>query len=284
MKGGYSNLTNFHSHCDFCDGHAPMEAFVQEAIRQGFIAYGFTSHAPIPVENHCNMKQERLASYLAEFDRLKKLYAPQIELYIGLEIDYLNESFHPAIDYYRNTPLDYRIGSVHYIETPDGTPVDTDGSPERFKGYVDTYFDGDVDEVVRCFYRSSRLMLERGGFDILGHFDKIGLNASCYRFGLANEPWYKELVYDYIGEIARRGVLAEINTKAWERWGRLFPHVDYFETMHDAGIRVVVNSDAHYPEKINSGREVALQALLRAGYTTVWQLIQGKWREVPILL
>lgn len=26
-----NNLTNYHSHCDFCDGHAPMELFVREA-------------------------------------------------------------------------------------------------------------------------------------------------------------------------------------------------------------------------------------------------------------
>ncbi len=284
MKEVYSNLTNYHSHCDFCDGHAPMEAFVQEAIRQGFIAYGFTSHAPFPIENNCNMKRNDLFPYLDEFARLKKLYSKQIELYIGLEIDYLNESFHPAIDYFRSKPLDYRIGSVHYIETPDGMPVDTDGSPERFKGYVDTYFKGDVEEVVRCFYAASREMLSWGEFDILGHFDKIGLNASFYRPGLDNKPWYKELVLDYINEIANRKVLVEVNTKAWERRGRLFPHPDYFGVMREAGIRVVVNSDAHYPEKINSGREVALQALSQAGYTTVWQLMRGKWREVPILL
>ncbi len=277
-----SNLTNYHSHCDFCDGHAPMEAFVQEAIRQGFVAYGFTSHAPFLVENNCNMKRENLSVYLAEFRRLKALYAKQIELYVGLEIDFLNADFYPGIDYFRNLPLDYRIGSVHYIVAPDGTPVDTDGSPERFKGYVDTYFGGDVDEVVRRFYQSSRQMLEWGGFDILGHFDKIGLNASCYRPGLDNEPWYKALVSDYIDEIARRGVLVEVNTKAWERQGRLFPHTDYLRMMRKAGIRVVVNSDAHYPEKINWGREAAFRALLQAGYTTVWQLMQGGWREVAI--
>ncbi len=279
-----SNYTNYHSHCDFCDGHASMEEFVKAAIQEGFTSYGFTSHSPFCVENTCNMKRENFSDYLAEFQRLKQKYAGQIELYIGLEIDFLDDTFHPAIDYFRNLPLDYRIGSVHYIVAPDGTPVDTDGSPERFCQYVDTYFDGDVDEVVRRFYCGSRRMLELGGFDILGHFDKIGLNASIYREGLDKEPWYRALVLDYIDEIARRDILVEINTKAWERRERLVPHADYFETMRKLGVRGVVNSDAHYPEKINSGREVALQALLQAGYITVWQLDRGEWREVPILL
>lgn len=277
------NLTNYHSHCDFCDGHAPMEAFVQEAINKGFRAYGISSHAPFPIPNSCNMHRERMACYLGEFNRLKQIYSSQIELYIGLEIDFLDDTFNPSIDYFRELPLDYRIGSVHYIVTSDGTPIDTDGSPDRFRGYVDTFFDGDVDEAVRRFYRSSFRMIELGGFDFLGHLDKIGLNASLYRPGLDGEPWYKKLVSGYLEEIAARDLLVEVNTKAWEPRGRFFPHRDYFEQMKALGIRVVVNSDTHYPEKINSGREAALRALSQAGYTSVWRLGRDGWVDEPIV-
>ena len=37
-----NNLTNYHSHCDFCDGHAPMELFVREAVKEGFSSYGIS--------------------------------------------------------------------------------------------------------------------------------------------------------------------------------------------------------------------------------------------------
>ena len=43
-----NNLTNYHSHTSFCDGKAPMEAFIAEAVRQGFTSYGVSSHAPLP--------------------------------------------------------------------------------------------------------------------------------------------------------------------------------------------------------------------------------------------
>ena len=33
-------------------------------------------------------------------------------------------------------------------------------------------------------------MVELGGFDIVGHADKMHYNASCYRPGLLDEPWY----------------------------------------------------------------------------------------------
>ena len=179
-----NNLTNYHSHCDFCDGHAPMELFVREAVKEGFSSYGISSHAPFPVQNGCNMQKEKMTAYLEEFRRLKRLYSSEIDLYIGLEIDFLDDSFNPSIDYFQSLPLDYRIGSVHYIVAPDGTPVDTDGSPERFRSYVDTYFDGDVKEVVHRFYRNSFRMIELGGFDFLGHLDKIGLNAFSLLSGI----------------------------------------------------------------------------------------------------
>ena len=37
------NLTNYHSHSNFCDGKAPLEDFVKSAIAAGFTAYGVSS-------------------------------------------------------------------------------------------------------------------------------------------------------------------------------------------------------------------------------------------------
>ena len=92
-----NNLTNYHSHCDFCDGHAPMELFVREAVKEGFSSYGVSSHAPFPVQNGCNMQKEKMTAYLEEFRRLKQLYSSEIDLYIGLEIDFLDDSFNPFL-------------------------------------------------------------------------------------------------------------------------------------------------------------------------------------------
>ncbi len=112
------NLTNYHSHCSFCDGRAPMEEFVKSAVAAGFTAYGVSSHAPLPFATQWTLKQEEVVAYLREIERLKKKYAGQIELYAGMEIDYLSGVQNPANDYFQNLPLDYRIGSVHlFIQT-----------------------------------------------------------------------------------------------------------------------------------------------------------------------
>ena len=201
----------------------------------------------------------------------------------GLEIDYLNEASNPSIARFRELPLDYRIGSVHLLYNDKGEVVDVDVPADTFKTIVDGHFCGDLEHVVRLYYGRLTRMLELGGFDIVGHADKMHYNAACYRPGLLDEPWYDELVRAYFADIARRGYQVEVNTKAYHDLGTFYPNERYFSYLHDLGVRVQVNSDSHYPERINNGRPEALRALRKAGYESVMELHGGEWKEMPIV-
>lgn len=278
------NLTNYHSHCSFCDGRAPLEEFVKEAIRQGFYSYGVSSHAPLPFPTQWTMEWEQMEAYLDEFKNLRQKYADEIELYVGLEIDYLNEESNPSVARFTELPLDYRIGSVHLLYDAAGEVVDIDCSPAVFKERVDRHFNGDVLRVIRMYFDRLFRMVELGGFDILGHADKMHYNASYYHPGLLDEPWYEALMKDYFSLVASRGYLVEINTKAYDSLGTFYPNSRYWELMKEYQIKVLVNSDAHYPERINAGRMEALRLLQAKGFATVAELHQGSWREVPIVV
>lgn len=278
------NLTNYHSHCSFCDGRAPFEEFVKEAITQGFYSYGVSSHAPLPFPTQWTMEWEQMEAYLDEFNNLRQKYADEIELYVGLEIDYLNEESNPSVARFTELPLDYRIGSVHLLYDAAGEVVDIDCSPAVFKERVDRHFNGDVLRVVRMYFDRLFRMVELGGFDILGHADKMHYNASCYHPGLLDEPWYEALMKDYFSLVASRGYLVEINTKAYDSLGTFYPNSRYWELMKEYQIKILVNSDAHYPERINAGRMEALRLLQAKGFATVAELHQGSWREVPIVV
>ena len=278
------NLTNYHSHCSFCDGRAPFEEFVKEAISQGFYSYGVSSHAPLPFPTQWTMEWEQMEAYLDEFKNLRSKYADEIELYVGLEIDYLNEESNPSVARFTELPLDYRIGSVHLLYDAAGEVVDIDCSPAVFKERVDRHFNGDVLGVVRMYFDRLFRMVELGGFDVLGHADKMHYNASCYHPGLLDEPWYEALMKDYFSLVASRGYLVEINTKAYDSLGTFYPNSRYWELMKEYQIKILVNSDAHYPERINAGRMEALRLLQAKGFATVAELHQGSWREVPIVV
>lgn len=278
------NLTNYHSHSLFCDGRAEMRDFVRFAVSSGFTSYGFSSHAPLPFSTPWTMEWDVMDDYLAEFRRLKEAYAGQIQLYIGLEIDYLDEASNPSVERFQHLPLDYRIGSVHLLHDDQGRIVDVDTTPTRFRELVDVHFNGNLDKVIHLYYERLLRMVELGGFDIVGHADKMHYNASRYRPGLLDEPWYDTLVHDYLATIARKGYQVEINTKSFHETGTFFPNQRYFGYLLQLGVPVQVNSDAHYPQMINNNRPKALQALWQAGYRTVMELHHGQWQEVPIVL
>ena len=257
---GYRNYT-LHSHTEFCDGRAQMEAFAREAVRRGFRHYGFTPHSPVPIESPCNMAASKVPEYLAEVERIRAAYGESCRFYAGMEVDYLGEDWGPSSPYFSGLPLDYTIGSVHFIPAQSGELIDIDGRFERFARNMETHFHNDIHYVVETFYRQSMGMLQAGGFDILGHFDKIAQNGSLYHPGLEDEAWYKALVNQYIDAIIASGIVVEVNTKAYAEHKRFFPGERYFARLKSAGVPVVVNSDVHVPALMDASRVDAFSLL-----------------------
>lgn len=276
------NLTNYHSHSSFCDGKAPMEEFIQSAIHAGFSSYGVSSHAPLPFETRWTLKAEAVPDYLAELNRLKKQYAGQIELYAGMEIDYLNDQQNPANDYFQKLPLDYRIGSVHLVYAPDGTIVDTDTNHENFANLLSTHFKNDLKGLVNAYFQASMRMIELGGIDFVGHSDKVSYNTTLCDASLTQTDWYKKKLTEYFTLIAEKGTMMEINTKAFASKGCFFPNTTHWELIKKLGIPVLVNSDAHLPSLVNDSRHLALNQLKEIGFLTVRELHNGQWTDIEI--
>ena len=273
--------TNYHSHCDFCDGHAPMQEFVEAAIAHGLVAYGVTSHTTFPTPGK-SLQPDTYEPYFAEFFRLKELYRRQIELYVGLEIDYLDEVRNPRMPYYATLPTDYTIGAVHFVANERGEWMCTDGNHERFRANIANLFDNDIRRVVELFYAQSRRLIACGNFDIHGHPDKIALNASQFDQSILQETWYEELAYNHIRSLAGGDFLVEVNTKALEQHNRIFPGVEWLPLVRRLGLKLVVNTDCHDTDKVLSGRLGTLQLLRDAGIDKVWELHNGRWGEVEI--
>jgi len=61
-----------------------------------------------------------------------------------------------------------------------------------------------------------------------------------------------------VSHAAASGVVVEINTKAILDKGRFFPDRRWWDKLKSAGVPVAINSDAHYPDKVNLGRAEAL--------------------------
>lgn len=279
-------LSNYHSHCNFCDGRSYPEDFVRFAVARGFRAYGFSSHSPLPFETFWNMSRDDMDEYLAEIARLKAKYEGQIELYVGLEIDFLDRTYNASIPYFRNLPLDYRIGSIHFLPLSpvleERNMACIDGAYSEFACTVDVFFEGDIRRMVRRYFEAEMEMVEAGGIDIVGHIDKIYMNGQRYPGFSLDAEWYRRPLLDLLDFVRERGLMIEVNTKNLVKKGETYPHRQFLGELRSRRIPVMVNSDCHYPDLVNDGRAEGFQLLEQVGFDATMELVGGKWTEIGL--
>lgn len=254
-------MENYHSHTEFCDGRASMAEIAMAAQKAGFNVWGISPHSPVCCPSGANMKAERIDAYLAEAERLKKDFKGKMKILTGMEIDYISESFGPHSEFFLSLPLDYRIGSVHFVPTKDGKPVDVDGPAERFLKYLESEYNSDLRYVAETYFSMELEMLEHGGFEIIGHLDKIGDNGSHAWEELEDQSWYAKLVEKVIAKAVEKGVIIEINTKKFDTGHRFFPSERWWPLLKKYGAKIVLSTDAHYTDKVDSGYQAALKLL-----------------------
>ena len=280
------NNSNFHSHSTFCDGRNKPEDFVKAAIANRFRAFGFSSHSPLPFDTSWNMSKVAMPDYLAEIKRLKNKYAGEIELYLGLEIDYLDTAYNAKIPFFQSLSLDYSIGSIHFLPSKQSQYNEKmtciDGPYRDFELGLNNYFRGDIRRITGSFFESSMQMAETGGFDIVGHIDKIYMNGVKHPGFDMQADWYQKPFLQLLDLIAEKGYIVEINCKNYVHKGQTFPHVSSYKKLHKRHIPVIVNSDCHQPDLINDGRAETLVLLKEAGYQVTRELVNGTWQEVGI--
>lgn len=251
---------NLHTHTQFCDGHNTISQMCASALGAGVQHLGFTPHSPVHVASPCNMALANLPAYHTNILQARHEF-PSLNILMGMEIDFFDSPHHRqnlrAID----IPLDYVISSVHFIPDKNGDFVDIDGSAERFSQTLRTRFDSNLEHVVDNFFDASEAMVRQGGFDIIGHFDKIAMNATTINQQLELTPHYRQRMQHLIGLIARAGIIVEINTKHFEKSGRFFPDKAVWRQLRDLNIPLAINSDAHWSDKITASRNEAFKII-----------------------
>ncbi|GAB1360482.1 histidinol-phosphatase [Porphyromonadaceae bacterium] len=276
-------LSNYHSHTIYCDGRSVAEEYVLEAIRLGFKAFGFSAHSPLPFSTVWNMPAEKMDDYITEIRGLQRKYKEQIEVYLGLEVDYLTPDYNASIPYFKDLDLDFRIGSVHFVYGPENNRMmSIDGPSSEFDEGVKEAFGGDLNATIREFFRSSMDMVERGGFEIVGHVDKIQMNGRLHPGFDYTSTLYNQLIDDLFALIAEKELIVEINTKSLGPKGILYPHADLFKRLKGFNIPIQVNSDSHHPSLITDGFDHVYSLLKEHGFKATRELIGGKWCDVAI--
>ena len=275
---------NLHTHSTFSDGKNTAEEHVLAAIEKGFTVLGFSEHSLHPlnpdfysaVDSLWHMPVADFNEYVAAIGELKQKYADRIKILLGFEADYFVRpgigSAIPDRAAYSQFKPDFLIGSVHFINRPEGF-FTVDHKVEIVQENLRRLYskpDGSIDgkQVVCDYFEAERAMLKAGKFEILGHPDLIRLRNEPLKFFDENESWYKEELKLTAKEAARAGVIAEINTGAIARamMEDSYPSAQFLEYLFELGVPVCINSDAHRCEFLDAAFDLAAQKAKRAGY------------------
>jgi len=275
-------LTNYHTHSRYCDGKGELEEVVHYALSKNFTALGFSSHAPVEGEDW-TMSGSGLLAYMEEIEQLKTKYQGQLEIYRGLEIDYIPSGSNAMSPYFQNLNLDYSVGSFHMFNH-QGKLWAVDGPDEHFKFLLDQVFRGSMAAFSEGYYQQVAAMLKTGGFEILGHMDLIKKKNSQNRFFREDAPWYQNQIRKILDAVYAWGGVMELNTGGISRNAidSVYPSPWIIQKAVKLGIPMCINSDSHLPEHLDFYFEESRQILKEAGLKTLRVLLQGEWKDIPL--
>lgn len=271
--------SNFHTHSHYCDGKGLIAEYVQAAVNNNVGYLGFSSHAPLPFPCTWCMPPDRLSQYFEEIESAKKDY-PEIQIYRGLEVDFIPGVVSPQTF---SGQLDYTVGSIHFVEQFGGKGWEIDNTMEVFREGLEKIFHNDIRAAVTRYLELTRAMVMTSPPDIVGHLDKIKVNAANFAFD-ERERWYREEIGATIEAIAETNTIVEVNTRGLYKKKSTTPYPSpwILEQLHDRKVRITISSDAHHPQDLIREFDMTRRLLLDIGFSHIAVLKDGTWTQLPL--
>ncbi|QEN08392.1 histidinol-phosphatase HisJ family protein [Oceanispirochaeta crateris] len=276
--------TNYHTHCNFCDGFGDPETIIKTAIDKGIDILGFSSHSPIEGEDW-TLAADEVPVYVQRIRELGEKYKESILILAGMEMDFIATNSCWPIKSWGDQSLDYVIGSVHWLYSQKlDRLMSVDGPEKELSMLIDKGYDGNARQMVEDYYHSIALMITREHFDFLGHLDVVKKRNKALGFLNEKEDWYLKKVISVLELLRKKEVPLEINTGGISRGATedLYPSQPILRECCKRNIPILINSDSHNPDHLDSHFEMARDAAMDAGYREQMILDLDGWKSIPL--
>jgi histidinol-phosphatase (PHP family) len=246
--------------CHHATGH-PRE-YVKQGIASGLSEIGFSDHNPMPTQfDDWRMGPDELPAYFQLVEEARADF-PGFPIRLGLECDYIQGQE----DYLRRLALagdwDYLIGSVHYIR--DNWDVD---SP--FKRHL--WKELPVEEIWKRYFSLYTQAISSGLFDFMAHPDLVK------KFGDRPEGDLKPFYTESLNAMADCKIPMELNTAGLRKDVKeIYPSREFLEMAFARDIPILINSDAHAPEEVAAGFDLAIDLARSVGYKNLTRFEKRK--------
>ena len=138
-------IANYHTHtwrCMHADG--TEREYVERAIEGGLKILGFSDHTPMPYPDgyvsRVKMGMDQLEGYVDTILALRKEYAREIDIRLGLEVEYYPAYFEKLVCFTSQFPIEYYILGQHCLgnEINDVDVFRTTENPRTLQRYTVT--------------------------------------------------------------------------------------------------------------------------------------------------
>ena len=225
-------IANYHTHTTRC-GHAEgtEEEYVLAAIQRGIKQLGFADHAPYCFPDGYysgfRMKRDRLADYASTVLELREKYKAQIDIRLGVEMEYYPAFFAQTVDMLRDHQVEYFILGQHFL----GNEI----------GDLSAFTLREDEETLIRWYTQLKDAINTGKFSYIAHPD-------VFRF--AGDPAiYRKHTRLLCREANACQVPLEINLLGLFE-NRHYPNPLFWEVAAEEGCKAVLGCDAHRKEAL----------------------------------
>ncbi|GAA0320133.1 histidinol-phosphatase [Bacillus carboniphilus] len=265
-------LTDYHVHMhetgDFSVDY--LKQYVEKARELGIEELGISEHAYFFWETKeilsnpwvDNRRGLHFHDYLGLFEEANK---QGINVKMGIEMDYTPGKEKQMEAFINQYPFDYVIGSVHWIEEW-GIDLEI---------YRHEYEKRDIYKAYEQYFDQIVTLAQSRLFNFVGHIDLIKIFS--YK---PDDQEFVEAQYDRAVEaLAKSGTCIEISTAGLRKpVGEMYPDPLLLKKCYDAGVGIVLCSDAHAPKHVGYAYDQSLELARSVGYEEI-QVFSGRKRE-----
>ena len=225
-------IANYHTHTRRCN-HAvgDEDSYVQSALDRGFSILGFSDHTPYWFPNDyrssIRMTLEQLPEYRDVVFSLRKKYAGQIEIPLGLELEYYPDCLPHLLPILRDQGIEYLLLGQHFLGNEAGQPYSGRATEDV--------------SILERYCRQSMDAMQTGLFSYFAHPDLIHFTG--------DDKIYRSHMRRLCQEARSCSLPLEINMLGlWS--GRHYPDTRFWELAAEEGCSVILGCDAHAPEHL----------------------------------
>lgn len=224
---------NYHTHTYRCHhAQGTEKEYVEKAIESGLKILGFADHTPYPFpdpKDYCSgirMGMNELEDYVTTILSLRDEYRNDIEIHLGLEVEYFPPHFETLIKEAANYPIEYFLLAQHFLgDGHNGVPYSGTATENP--------------DILKRYCSQVKEAMSTGRFTYVAHPDLIHFTG---------DPEIYETEIRALCQSARTlNLPLEINFLGICE-NRHYPREDFWKIAGEVGCDVVFGLDAHQPK------------------------------------